>query len=172
MEEPSSDAREKRPLGADLIIPVVGLCFGAYYVSTVWGLPWQASAVGVGLMTALVLVGVVLGFRFVREYRAGLASVTFGDLFGETSAVVLRRLGLVLLTCGFVYGMKFFGFTICLFLFVVATVLMLAGLRRIRIALILATGMSLGGYLLFIVLVQARFPHGPFERVAAALFQS
>ncbi|AKI00719.1 hypothetical protein IMCC20628_02015 [Hoeflea sp. IMCC20628] len=169
----SSDAHEKEiSLGADLIIPVAGLCFGAYYVSTVWGLPWQASSLGISLMTALVLVSVLLGLRFVREYRNGLAALTFGDLFGETTGVLMRRIGLALLTCGFVYSMNYLGFTISLFIFVVSTVIMLAGPGKIKIALAIATGMSLGGYLLFIVLVGARFPHGPFERVAAMLFQS
>lgn len=161
----------RRPLGADLIIPVSGLLFGIYYVTTVWSLPWQASAVGISLMAAMTVTGIILGNRFLKQYRSGSADLSFGDLFGRTRGVVARRLGLAALTCIFVYAMPYLGFTISLFLFVIATVLMLAGFERIRIAFLLASGMSIGGYLLFIVLVQARFPHGPFERIAGTIFQ-
>jgi len=160
----------KRPLGADLIIPLATFGFSVYYITTVWSLPWQASAAGFGIVGALAVISVLLGRRFAKEYRTGVADFSFGDLFGDSALVTAQRLGLLALSIGFIFAMEYIGFTISLFVFVAATVVMLAGRERIGMALLLATSMSLGGYLLFIELVHARFPHGPFERLVGAIF--
>ena len=80
-----------------------------------------------------------------------------------------RRVGLLLLALGFIYMMQFLGFTISLFIFLVIAIAFLSKLTQVKRGIVIAACVSLGGYLLFIQFVGARFPHGPFERFISSL---
>jgi len=163
-------AREKkRALGADLIIPVGTILFACYYLYTVWGLPWQAKAAGIGIAGAMALVLVLLAIRFVREYMAGRADLGLGDLV-VPKVTLAQRLGLLAAALAFVFAMPLIGFTLGLFLFLMTGMIILSGLAELKSAFIIALLVSLAGYLLFIVFIRARFPHGLVETFLDSLF--
>jgi hypothetical protein len=167
--EPGNVPRKKQALGADLIIPVGTILFAAYYLYTVWDLPWQAKAAGLGIAAAMAIVLALLAVRFVREWAARRANLGLGDLAFPT-VTLAQRLGLLAAAIVFVFAMPLVGFTLGLFLFLMAGMIILSGLSQLRSATIIALLVSIGGYLLFIVLVRARFPHGPVETFLDSIF--
>lgn len=162
------DQPEKRALGADLIIPVAAAAFAVYYLSTIWGLPWEATAAGFGITAAMAILLVVLGVRFTLEWLSGTAAMRMGGLVYPLDSLG-RRVGLLLLALGFIYMMRFLGFTISLFIFLVIAISFLSNLTQVKKGILIAACVSLGGYLLFIQFIGARFPHGPFERFVGSL---
>lgn len=162
-------ARKKGALGADLIIPVGTILFAVYYLYTVWELPWQAKAAGLGIAGAMAIVLVLLASRLYREWSAGRANLGLGDLIFPT-VTLAQRLGLLAAALAFIFVMPLIGFTLGLFLFLMAGIIMLSGLAQLKSATLIALLVSLAGYLLFIVFVRARFPHGPVETFLASIF--
>lgn len=167
--EPGTAPAAKRALGADLIVPVGTILFAAYYLHTVWDLPWQAKTAGLGIASAMAVVLALLAIRFVREWWAGRANLGVGDLAFPT-VTLAQRLGLLAAAVAFVFVMPFTGFTLGLFLFLMAGIIMLSGLEHLKSAAIIALLVSIGGYLLFIVFIRARFPHGPVETLLGSIF--
>ncbi len=167
--EAATAREEKRALGADLIIPVGTVLFAVYYLYTVWDLPWQANAAGFGIAAAMAIVLILLAVRFWREWSEGRATLSFGDL-AFPAVTLAQRLGLLVAVLAFVFAMPWLGFTLGLFLFLIAGVVILSGFSELRTATIIALLVSLGGYLLFIVLIGARFPHGPVETLLGSIF--
>lgn len=167
--EAGATRERRRALGADLIIPVGTILFAIYYLRTVWDLPWQAKAAGLGIAGAMAVVLALLGVRFVREWSSGRANLGLGSL--ATPAVTLaQRLALLAAALAFVFVMPWLGFTLGLFLFLMAGMIILSGLSQLKSALIISLLVSFGGYLLFIVFVGARFPHGPVETLLGFIF--
>lgn len=164
-----SAVREKRQaLGAELIIPIGTILFAGYYLYTVWDLPWQAKSAGLGIAGAMALVLVLLAIRFGRELAAGRANLGLGDLV-VPRVTLAQRLGLLAAALAFVFAMPLIGFTLGLFLFLMTGMIILSGLSHLKSATIIALSVSLGGYLLFIVFIKARFPHGPVETLLSSL---
>lgn len=161
-DETEAGQPRKRALGAELVIPVAALLFTLYYFYTIVGAPWtaQASAFFIGsILIVLVLIFIGLTFRWVAK---GEGDWSFRTLFEPHNYVALR-LGLFALTVGFIVVISFLGFTITTFLFLFFSMLLLNHGRRIKLSLSLATILSVGGYLLFIVAFDTSFPEGPFE---------
>jgi hypothetical protein len=169
MKQGGEAERAKRPLGQDLVIPLGGAAFAVYYLSTVVDLPWQASSTGIAIISAMAVLLVLLLFRFAGELIRGEADLRFGDLV-HPYPVFARRVGVLLLAIGFIYSMTYLGFTIGLFVFLMLGFVLLSGFAYLRQGLVIALCVSIGGYLLFILFVRARFPLGPFERFVASLW--
>ena len=167
--EQGAPAEEKQALGADLIIPVGTILFAVYYLYTVWDLPWQAKAAGLGIGGAMAIVLALLAVRFVREWSAGRADLGLGALAFPV-VTLAQRFGLLAAALAFVLVMPLAGFTLGLFLFLMAGMIILSGLSQLKSATIIALLVSLGGYLLFIVFIGARFPQGPVEALLGSIF--
>ena len=166
--EPGTAPQRKEALGADLIIPVGTILFAVYYLHTVWDLPWQAKAAGLGIAGAMATVLALLAIRFLRDWSAGRADLKLGDLAFPT-VTLAQRLGLLSAALAFVFVMPLVGFTLGLFLFLMAGMIILSGLSQLKSATIIALLVSIGGYLLFIVFIRARFPHGPVETLLGSM---
>lgn len=152
----------KKHLGGDLVIPVAALLFTLYYFSTIIESPWtaQVSAFFIGaILIALVLVFFIKSALAVRRPEADLGM--HGLL--APRPYVPKRFGLLALTLGFIYFVEWGGFTLTTFAFMSLAMLLLSGGRNKRLILILCAILSLGGYLLFILAFDTRFPAGPFE---------
>lgn len=160
---------QRQALGAELIIPIGTILFAVYYLYTVWELPWQAKAAGLGIAGAMALVLLLLAIRFVRELAAGRADLGLGDLV-VPKVTLTQRLGLLAAALAFVFVMPLIGFTLGLFLFLMTGMIILSGLSQLKSAVIISLLVSLGGYLLFIVFIRARFPHGVVETFMDSLF--
>jgi len=167
--ERGAGARKKETLGADLIIPVGTILFAVYYLYTVWALPWQAKAAGLGIAGAMAIVLALLAVRFYREWAGGHGTLSLGHL-AFPIVTLAQRLGLLAAVLAFVFVMPLLGFTLGLFIFLMTGMIILSGLSQLKAATIIALLVSLGGYLLFIVLIGARFPHGPVETLLGSIF--
>jgi hypothetical protein len=169
-DEPPAERQKKASLGADLIIPVAACVFTLYYFSTIIDSPWTAQVsaffVGTILLVLCVLLFIVVGLRVKR----GEGVLRFDSLF-EPRAVVPKRAALLALTLAYIFVIDWAGFTITTFLFLSLGMLLLSGWERNnkRLIFILSAVLSVGGYLLFVVAFQRRFPEGPFEHAFTAI---
>ena len=143
------------------MIPLLAGCFAVYYISTVWDLPWEAKANGLVLGSLLVLLVLVSVFGTLHSLYRGTASLSLRRLI-EPIQFQSKRLGLVALMIAFIAVMPYLGFTLTLFTFLVLAMLLL-GVRSVRRLLSVAAIAALVGYLMFIVLLDTPFPHGPVE---------
>ncbi|ESR23023.1 tripartite tricarboxylate transporter TctB family protein [Lutibaculum baratangense] len=149
---------EKRPgLIPELIIPIGAIAFGIYYLSTVWSLPFQARVVGIYVSGAIAILSLIIFVRLAREFASGRKSLGFRGFFTDPTAEV-RRWGVLVMTVLFIALMPLLGFTVSLFLFVLGTVLMIAGMERLKHALIIASATTVIAFAIFILLVKVRFP--------------
>jgi len=153
--------KNKRPAGGDLVIPLLAGSFAVYYISTVWDLPWEAKANGLVLGILLVLLVLASVFGTLHSLYRGTASLSLRKLI-EPIQFQSRRLGLVALMIAFIAIMPYLGFTLTLFTFLVLAMLLL-GVRSVRRLLSVAAIAALIGYLMFIMLLDTPFPHGPVE---------
>ena len=87
----------KVPLGADLVIPALALCFAVYFFYSIADLAWEAKANGVligALLLALIgIQGVRVGVGVARK----TGDLSFGSLL-QPREVLPKRVGMVLLT--------------------------------------------------------------------------
>jgi hypothetical protein len=157
--------REKTARGADLVIPALALGFATYFFFSIAELGWEAKANGVLIGTVLV---VLIGFQLVltiRELVQGQASLGMDVLWLPREALA-KRLGMVLITVLFIATLKWLGLTLGLYVSLLAA-LYIMGVRN-RVALLcIPLGIAASAYLLFILLLQSDFPHGPIERLLA-----
>lgn len=161
-EKPSHDRRDKVPIGGDLVIPVAAVIFTLYYGWTIIDSPWTAQVgavfVGVILIALCLILFTIVGLRM----RRGEATLRFSPLI-QPRAVAPKRAALFALTLGYIFFIDWVGFTITTFLFLCLGMLVLSEGRNKRLIVGLAAGLSVGGYLLFVVAFERRFPEGPFE---------
>jgi hypothetical protein len=167
-EHRSPHGRERRGGGGELIIPIGAVWFTLYYFSTIIDSPWEAqvNAFFVGsILMALVAIQLI---RLGRMLFSGEADLGLGDLIRPT-AVLPKRLFLLLLTIAYVVVIEWLGFTLTTFLFLASAMLLLNDGRRPVFILGVAAALALGGYLLFIVAFDTRFPAGPLESLLGAV---
>lgn len=163
MDEQSGTGKpEKKAIGGDLVIPVAALFFTLYYFTTIIDSPWtaQVSAFFVGA----VLIILVTTF-FVRSWMAvksGEANLHMDSIL-EARSFIGKRLAMLALTLGYIIFVQWGGFTLTTFAFLALAMLLLSEGRNWRLILILSGSFAIGGYLLFIVAFERRFPLGPFE---------
>ncbi len=162
MNEP--EKTEKKHLGGDLVIPVAALAFTLYYFSTIIDSPWTAQVSAVFIGSILIFLILIFIVKSVVSLRRGDADLGMDSLLNPRS-FILKRLALLGLTLGFVFLVDYGGFTLTTFGFLTLAMLLLSGGRNKRFILILSGGLALGGYLLFILAFDTRFPDGPFEQL-------
>ena len=165
--QPAKPPKQKR-IGADMIIPVAGLVFGAYYLHSIAGLPAMAQFNGRFLVALMVVLVIVLAFRMAWQFRRGEARFSFADL-AETPQTAILRWGVLGLAVAFTLGIPYAGFTLSIFLFLTLSMFLL-GVRPWTKMLTITVIASAIGYLLFIVALGARLPRGPVENVLAGIF--
>lgn len=152
----------RRPVGGDLIIPIAAVAFTLYYFTTIVDSPWEAQVNAFFVGSILLVLVLILLIRLAHAVITGEASLRLGGLI-EPVAVVPKRLILLLLAIGYVAAIEWLGFTLTTFVFLAAAMLVLNNGRRVGFVLGLAATLSLGGYFLFMVAFQTRFPSGPVE---------
>lgn len=163
----SQDPTEKpRNILPDLIIPVLALGFTGYYLTTITEVPWisQASAIVVSSMLTLSILAYIV--RTVYRLKQGRETIHLGGtlhtLLGYQDTMI-RRLGLLALTVGYVGFINYLGFTLTTFLFLFAAISLLSTLANWKRALIISVTSSVIGYVVFVYFFKTRFPMGPIE---------
>ncbi len=162
------DEDKKRSLGGELVIPVVAIVFTLYYFSTIVDSPWTAQASAVVVGAVLIALSAAFVIRSAIAVRRGKADLGLGDLFSRAD-ITSGRLALLVVTLGYILLIEWAGFTITTFAFLFAGMLALNRGRGPGLIAALAAIMSLGGYLLFILAFDTRFPRGPFETFMKAM---
>ena len=155
----------RSPLGADLVIPALAGAFAVYFLFSVADLAWEASANGVLIgVILLVLVAAQLA-RIGLKIARGEGSLDLEPLWAPREAL-LRRLGLVVITIAFITTLQWLGLTLGLLL-ALGGALWASGVRRRTTLILVPVAVAASAYLLFIVVLQSEFPHGPIERLLA-----
>jgi hypothetical protein len=167
-EHRSPRGRHTHPVGGDLIIPIAAVAFTLYYFSSIINSPWEAQVNAFFVGSILIVLVVVQLIRSGRMLLTGEGDLSLGELLGPP-AIRRKRLLLLLLTIGYVVVVEWLGFTLTTFLFLTAAMLLLNDGRRPAFILGVAAAMALGGYLLFVVAFQTRFPEGPLEHLLGAV---
>jgi hypothetical protein len=170
-----SDKRQKEPVveapalvGADLIVPVLGAAFAAYYIWSIIELPWMARFSGIVLVSILAVLIVLLLIRSFRALVSGRARFSFAAL-KEEPATAFRRWGTFALAIGFMVSLEYLGFTLAILVFLLLSMTLLE-VRPWRRMVLIAVGASAAGYTLFIAALGARLPRGPIEQFLGGLF--
>jgi ABC-type xylose transport system permease subunit len=163
-EHRSPRGRHTYPVGGDLIIPIAAVAFTLYYFSSIISSPWEAQVNAFFVGSILIVLVVVQLVRSGRMLLTGEGDLSLGALLGPT-AMLRKRLLLLALTIGYVVVIEWLGFTLTTFLFLTAAMFLLNDGRRPGFIVGLAAALALGGYLLFIVAFQTRFPMGPLEHL-------
>ena len=164
----SESSGNKVPLGADLVIPGLALCFTAYFYFSIADLAWEAKANGMLIGTVLV---VLIGIQLVRigvKVAQGEGSLSFDRVLSPRDALP-KRMGLVLLTVAFIIALPWLGLTLSLLLAMVAA-LYLMGVRRRSHLVWPSVGVAASAYLMFVAFLGSDIPHGPLENLIAYLF--
>ena len=164
---------EKTPVGADLLIPGAAVAFTLYYFSTIIDSPWTAQVSAFFVGAILLTLCLILLVGIARRLARGEANLRFDPLI-TPAAVVPKRLALFGLTLGYIFLIDWLGFTTTTFLFLMCGMLLLSGWQRNnkRLIVILSVVLSIGGYLLFVVAFERRFPEGPFEQFFKSIVSS
>lgn len=164
---------EKKHAGGELIIPVVALLFTVYYLTTIWNSPWEAQVAAFLVASVLLALIVIYLIRTALELKAGKVSLAIGALI-EPRWILPKRLAVIALTVAYLVAIDYLGFTLTsfLFLFVMMSVLGDALLEPRRFATFAGVSavLSLGGYFLFVVAFDTRFPNGLFEQFMSGVF--
>ncbi len=164
-----STPSKKKGVGAELLIPVAALVFTLYYFSTIWNSPWTAQVSAFFIGTILIVLVAVFLIKTSVALLRGHAHLGIGDLLAPRTLMPVR-IGLLLITLGYVILVKWGGFTLTTWVFLFGAMLILNRGQRKRLIAVLSGVLALSGYLLFIVAFETRFPRGPFENLMRSLF--
>ncbi|QQP92988.1 hypothetical protein IGS68_27825 (plasmid) [Skermanella sp. TT6] len=159
--------RRNAQLGADLIIPVLAAGFTLYYLISSSNLVWEARANGTVVGVVLLALIAIQVARVALRLRGGTGSLGFGDLARWTPAQG-QRLALIGVLILFIAAIPWLGTTLGLFLVMLAAMWIL-GLRESVTLFAVAGGVAAAVFLVFVVMLGARFPPGPVERVLVPL---
>lgn len=160
---------EKKHIGSELVIPVAALLFTIYYFTTIIDVPWTAQVSAVFVGTILIICIIIFIVRLALMIRRGEADFGLGKLI-EPVSYIPKRLILLALTIGYIYLVHWGGFTLTTFAFLCLAMLTLSNGRRKGLILWLSAALAVGGWLLFVVAFETRFPEGPFELAMKGLF--
>lgn len=168
MEQGPGRDRKPNPVGGDLVLPILALLYGSYYLYSIVGLPFEAQVNGLFIVAVLFLLIAVLLVRTGRDWARGTVTLRLDRLL-EPVALLPRRIAFLLLTFGSLLAIRWLGFTLTTFLFMLSSMIAL-GNRSWRMLLTVAGATAAGGYVFFIAILDARFPHGPLEQLLGWLF--
>lgn len=155
--------KRRAPLGADLVIPVLGLGFAAYFFVDIADLGWEAKANGVLIGTALVVLIALQLARMAIQLARGEGDLRADPLWRPPD-VTRKRLGMVVLSAGFIAALPWLGLTLALWLAMLLALLIMGVRSRATLAW-LPLALAAAVFLLFIVVLESDFPHGPIEKL-------
>jgi hypothetical protein len=153
-----SEPRARAPLGADLIIPVLGCALTIYYLASTTDLVWEARATGTVIGVVLLALCAVLFLKLGISVASGQATLSFGDLF-RNDGFNRQRFGLAAMVMIYVVTIYWIGATVGLF-FLLVGCMWLLGVRGARQLIGIALFAALFVHLTLITLLGSRLPRG------------
>jgi hypothetical protein len=169
MEKTQTQDTEPRSIGSELIIPIIGFFFTIYYFYTIIDAPWTAQVAAFIVGALLIIFIIVFLIRSIKSIKIGDGVLNFENLV-TPKALLPKRLMILGLTISFIFIVPHLGFTITTFLFLAVAMMVLSNFQKKRFIVFVSAALSLGGYLLFIVAFNTRFPAGPFETFMKGFF--
>ena len=172
MNDPDTVSRKlgkaRNSVGAQLVIPAAAVALALYYFTTIIDSPWtaQVSAFMIGFI--LIALCLALFAKIAVQVKQKRADLRMTELF-TAEDLTNGRVVLFAFTFGYILLINWAGFTITTFLFLFLSMAVLNNGRRILVSAMIAGVMSLGGWGLFILAFDTRFPRGPFETLMEAV---
>ena len=160
--------RTPRHLGADLVIPILAVAFTIYYFSTIWNSPWTAQVSAFAIGGVLLLICLIFFIKVVGQYKRGEGRFTFTSLINYED-IRTGRVALLVTTIGFCWLIDDLGFTLTTFLFLWLSMAILGAFKRLGLVTLVSAVLSLGGWAVFILAFDTRFPRGWFENTMQAV---
>jgi hypothetical protein len=165
---PSDHHKPPRQIGGELVIPILAVGFTVYYFTTIWNSPWTAQVSAFLIGSILLFVCMIFFVRCAIWLRRGEGSLGFSNLF-TMDDIRTGRIGLLIVTIAYVAFIDQLGFTLMTFLFLAASMLILAKGKNIGFITMISAIMALTGWAVFIWAFDTRFPRGWFENTMRAL---
>jgi hypothetical protein len=165
---PSDHHKPPRQIGGELVIPILAVGFTIYFFSTIWNSPWTAQ------VSAFIVGGILLLVCAIFFVRAGIwlvrgeGTLGVGNLF-TMDDIRTGRIGLLVTTIAYVMFIDTLGFTLMTFLFLAASMLILAKGKNAAFITMISAAMALTGWAVFIWAFDTRFPRGWFETTMKAV---
>lgn len=157
-----------RPIGGELVIPVLAVAFTLYFVSTILDSPWTAQVNAFMIGGVLLILCLIFFIRAALALRGGEARMSFATLFNRDDWTS-GRVGLAATTLAYAVLIDWGGFTLTTFLFLAVSMAILNHGRRLGLITLISAIMALGGWALFIWAFDTRFPRGWFEETMKAV---
>ena len=167
-KETRPDPQNKKASGDEMIFPLIALAFAVYYIFTIWDLTWEAQINGMLMGAVLIVLICFFGVKTAVDLFNGKISLKFQE-FGNLGILQREKIGMLVSAVLYVFFIQWLGFTLTTFLFLIATMALL-GVRSLMALFGISLALSGLGYIFFIVLLDTRFPAGPFERLMEVLF--
>lgn len=158
----------RRQAGGELVIPVMAVALTIYFITTIVESPWTAQVNAFLIGGILIALCLVFFARSALAVTRGRASLGFGSLLGRDDWRS-GRAGLFATTLGYVLLIDWGGFTLTTFLFLAISMAILSRGRRLGLIVPISAAMALGGWALFILAFDTRFPRGWFEETMTAV---
>ncbi len=155
------------PLGADLIIPALGVALALYFIISTIDLTREARLTGWSFGFLLIALCAVQVAVIAVGVRRGTTTLRLGEIVDNTPHN-RRRLALVALLILFIATIGLVGTTLALFLTVLGG-LWVMGVRRPPQLFGIAGSVASTVFIVFIVLLGSRLPRGLFEDFALTL---
>ena len=165
-KESKSSKPGKENVSGELVIPIAAVIFTLYYFLTIIKSPWTAQVSAFFIGAVLITLASILTINRLLLVKRGAAELGIRQLAGSSS-LMLRRVGLLILTISFIVTLQWGGFTITTLIFLVTAMTLLSQKRNWKLIIALSATLSIGGYFLFIYGFDVRFPKGPFELMMA-----
>lgn len=158
----------RRQAGGELVIPAMAVALTIYFITTILESPWTAQVNAFLIGGILITLCVIFIVKTALVVMRGRASMGFGNLLGGDDWRS-GRAGLFATTFGYVLLIDWGGFTLTTFLFLAISMAILSRARRLGLITLVSAAMALGGWALFILAFDTRFPRGWFEEMMTAV---
>jgi hypothetical protein len=159
-----SDTKSTLSSLAELIVPLLSTVFAIYYLITIQDIPFLAQMYGGGISFLLMFLCAAITLRIVTRIVKTRGVAEKATLSGVTATIrqYKKTISLVVGIALFIGLLPYLGYPIISFLFVALATYIL-GVKKVSQALLIALGVTVVGYFLFVVFLQVRIPLGPLR---------
>lgn len=159
-EQEQTEGRDReRVTLSEAIVPVAGIAFSIYYLTTIWNLPFEARMSGFIISALIFTLTAILAARWITQaVQHGVDSGVW-TLLGETNAAIAKRLSVLALTIAYVLLLPHLGFFVATLAFLMAAFAILGVRKPLHLALVPLIATSVG-HLLFILVMGISLPTG------------
>lgn len=157
-------------VAGELLIPILGVLFTIYYISTVLDSPWTAQVnaymVGTVLLLSSTLLFVVKGMALLK--KEAKFEIPFSAFLGSLKS---PQFFFILMILAYLVALELVGFVLASVLFFFSSMLFLDKGKAPAIKLVISIILASIGYLVFILMFETRLPKGVIETFLSGLIK-